>query len=318
MKSALFVSGILVLLAACSDVQTTDMTRRSGRGGISSNGDDATKETAQKGSSDQLPGEDSGENAPPPSPPVAKRTSNGSGGATGMIEVNYTATNGQASSYKANVPADAVNGAVYGLHVHVHGDGGGGYVDFPNSELRYGLMGVTVKAPNPNLQWGRAQGVQHAQYLDDLIQNELIKKYNIDLDRIFFSGVSGGAYFLSGNFIPSFSQKYKTGAFLMCGGEAPRVAFVDNTILKTFRIHWQVTVGERADITQSVNASIAAYKTEIDRQSAGDATVDPLKVQTNEFAGAGGHCVFDGVSYTSGIQQMMDAKFKVILPDMVP
>lgn len=314
MKIARFGSGILVLLAACSGGQPVDMTRRAGQstGAAADQTNNSTDPTTQ-GSSDQLP------DAKDPDTPGAatpKRTSNGSGGAAGMVEVNYTATNGQASSYKANVPADAANGAVYGLHVHLHGDGGGGYTDFPNKELRYGLIGVTVKAPNPNLQWGRAQGVAHAQYVDDLIQNEIIKKYNIDLDRIFFSGVSGGAYFLAGNFIPAFSQKYKTGAFLMCGGEAPRVPFADNAVLKTFRIHWQVTAGERADITQSVNASIAAYKAEIDRQRTGDATVEPGKVQTNEFVGAGGHCEFDGVSYTTGIQQMMDAKFKIILPEM--
>src|SRR5690606_29495321 len=103
---------------------------------------------------------------------------------------------------------------VYGLHIHLHGDGGGGYRDFPNQATKFDLIGVTVKAPNFNLQWGRNQGRTHAKYLDDLIQNELIKKYNIDLDKIYFSGVSGGAYFLTGSFIPEFGHNYNSGAFI--------------------------------------------------------------------------------------------------------
>lgn len=235
------------------------------------------------------------------------RSSNGSGGPVGLNEINFTDSTGLTSSYKINAPED-VTQTVYGLHVHFHGDGGGGYRDFPNQETRYGLIGVTVRAPNQTLQWGRNQGVAHSRYANELIQNELLAKYNIDLDRIYFSGVSGGAYFLSGSFIPAYGQLYQSGAFLMCGAEAPRVEFADPNSLKNFRIHWQGTVGERQDIKQSIDRSVAAYRNLLDSVAG-----DPNQ-QSIEVVGNGGHCEFDDLPYTPGIQSMMDRKFNIILP----
>ena len=235
------------------------------------------------------------------------RTSNGSGGPTGMNEVAFTDSNNVSSSYKINAPEDAGE-KIYGLHIHFHGDGGGGYRDFPNQETRYGLIGVTVKAPNQNLQWGRAEGEAHANYAQELIQNEILKKYNIDLDKVYFSGVSGGAYFLSGSFLPEFASQYKSGAFFMCGGEAPRVDIKNPETLKEFRIHWQVTAGERADITASVQRSVQAYGAALNAVQ-GDAGV-----QSIETKGTGGHCEFFEMPYTPGIQAMVDANFKLILP----
>lgn len=251
-----------------------------------------------------------GSPSPSPSPgaqPGVGRPSNGTGGATGLTEVNFTDTNGVRSSYKINAPADAGPQKAYGLHIHLHGDGGGGYKDFPNKETRQNLIGVTVKAPSQSLQWGRQQGVAHANFLNDLIQNELAKKYNVDQDKIYFSGVSGGAYFLSGHFIPMFGRLYKSGAFLMCGGMRPAVAFESPEFLKSFRVHFQTTSGERQDITTSVRAAIAGFKAELDKLGGADGQ------QTSEFAGAGGHCEFDGRDYTSGIQQMMDQKFRIVV-----
>jgi len=245
-----------------------------------------------------------------PTPPLV-RSSQGSGGGTGLLEIPFTDSAGLASSYKINAPAD-VGQKVYGLHIHLHGDGGGGYQDFPNKDLRYDLVGVTVKAPNTNLQWGRAQGRAHALYMNDLIQKELVKKYNVNLDKIYFSGVSGGAYFLMGSFLPEFGQIYNSAAFVMCGGEAPRVAFADPAMLGKFRIHVEVTAGERQDILTSVQNTVTAYKTAA--TNAGVNADQQAKLQTVSIQGAGGHCVFDGVSYTTGIQQAIDTKFKMVLP----
>jgi hypothetical protein len=248
-----------------------------------------------------------------PAAPVAPavRSSQGTGGAMGMQEVAFTDSTGLASSYKINVPADAGQ-KVYGLHVHLHGDGGGGYRDFPNKETRYDLIGVTVKAPNTNLQWGRTVGRQHALYVNELIQKEVLKKYNINLDKIYFSGVSGGAYFLMGSFIPEFGANYNSAAMIMCGGEPPRVAFADPKMLGKWRLHFEVTAGERQDILTSVQSTINAYKSAT--ASAGVAADVQAKLQTVSIQGNGGHCEFDGVSYTTGIQQAIDTKFKDILP----
>lgn len=241
------------------------------------------------------------------------KTSGGKGGATGLQEVSFRAANGQNSSYKINAPADAAQGKAYGLHIHLHGDGGGGYRDFPNKETRKDLIGVTVKAPNRNLQWGRSEGEPHAEYVQDLIQNELLKKYNIRLDRIYFSGVSGGAYFLTGSFIPQFGQHYNSGAFILCGGEAPRVRFAQPEMLKTFKIHWQVTAGERSDISANIRQSISAYERALSQVLNGDSGFDRKAVQDSEVKGPGGHCEFDDRSYTTGIQFIIDTKFDVVV-----
>lgn len=241
----------------------------------------------------------------------AVRNSKGSGGGTGLLEVPFTDSTGLASSYKINAPADTGQ-KIYGLHIHLHGDGGGGYTDFPNKDLRYNLIGVTIKAPNANLQWGRTAGRPHARYVNELIQNELLKKYDIDMDKIFFSTVSGGSYFFMGSFLPEFGQVYNSAAFVMCGSEPPRVAFTDPKVLATFRVHIEVTAGERQDITASIQSTVTAYKNAMN--AAGIPAADQAKIQTLNVEGAGGHCVFDGVSYTSGIQQAIDNKFKNVLP----
>lgn len=261
------------------------------------------KETDDEQSDQADPDKDAADNA----------TSGGRGGLSGLQEVEFRATNGERSSYKINAPTDVAEGKSYGLHIHLHGDGGGGYRDFPNKELRKDLIGVTVKAPNRNLQWGRREGEPHAQYVQDLIQNELLKKYNIQLRRIYFSGVSGGAYFLTGSFIPQFGHHYNSGAFILCGGETPRVRFANPDMLKNFRIYWQVTAGERPDISANIRQSIGAYERALEQVLAGDTTFDRKAVQDSETKGRGGHCEFDDRSYTSGIQHILDTKFDVVV-----
>ncbi|HYX39085.1 MAG TPA: hypothetical protein VE954_38770, partial [Oligoflexus sp.] len=304
--SPIFLVSVL-LWTACS-AQSTYRAQPSTRG-VTTPGDAATadadedKSTVTNDVADttQAPVVKPSQPATPAAPAV--RSSQGTGGGTGLVEVPFTDSTGLASSYKINAPAD-VGQKVYGLHIHLHGDGGGGYRDFPNKELRYDLIGVTVKAPNTNLQWGRVAGRAHALYVNELIQKELVKKYNVNLDKIYFSGVSGGAYFLMGSFIPEFGQNYNSAAMVMCGGEPPRVAFADPAMLGKFRIHVEVTAGERADILTSVQNTVNAYKGAT--ASAGVSGDQQAKLQTVNIQGAGGHCEFDGVSYTTGIQQAID------------
>jgi hypothetical protein len=274
--------------------------------------DKTDKDTEKTSAPEPTPATETRPDPTPAAPTV--RTSQGSGGGSGMLEMPFTDSAGLASTYKINAPAD-VGQKVYGFHIHLHGDGGGGYRDFPNKEARYDLIGVTVKAPNTNLQWGRAQGRAHARYVNELIQNELVKKYNVDLDRIYFSGVSGGAYFLTGSLLPEFGQNYNSAALILCGGEAPRVAFTDPNMLSKFRLHIEVTANERQDILSSIQNSVTAYKNAMN--AAGIPADQQSKLQTINIQGDGGHCVFDGAaqgSYTTGIQLAIDTKFKMILP----
>ncbi|WP_141734780.1 hypothetical protein [Oligoflexus tunisiensis] len=314
-SATLFIS--LMFWTACS-AQPSYRAQRTTRTVADTTVDQAAKEdrtTSMGSEKDQEPAPTQAPETKPETPAApAVRSSQGSGGGTGMLEVPFTDSTGLASSYKINAPAD-VGQKIYGFHIHLHGDGGGGYTDFPNKEARYDLIGVTVKAPNPNLQWGRAQGRAHARYVNELIQNELVKKYNVNLDRIYFSGVSGGAYFLTGSLLPEFGQNYNSAALILCGGEAPRVAFTDPNMLSKFRVHIEVTAGERPDILTSIQRSVTGYKTAMD--AAGIPADQQSKLHTINIQGDGGHCVFDGAaqgSYTTGIQLAIDTKFKMILP----
>jgi hypothetical protein len=115
-----------------------------------------------------------------------------------------------------------------------------------------------------------------------------------------------------GSFLPEFGQNYNSAAFILCGSEPPRVPFTDATMLSKFRIHIEVTAGERQDILSSVQSTVTAYRNAMN--AAGIAADQQAKLQTLNIEGAGGHCVFDGVSYTTGIQQAIDNKFKMVLP----
>ena len=247
--------------------------------------------------------------APTPTQPPTGNFSGGSGGKTGSLVEPFSASNGQASSYKANVPADVAT-KTYGLHIHLHGDGGGGYTDFPNKETRNNLIGIAIKAPNAGMTWGRDEGVAHGQYVNELIEKVLLKNYNIDKDRIYFSGVSGGSYFLAGNFLPTFGAKYSAGAILMCGGEPPRVSIAQPEFLTKTKTYWLITKDERPDITASVQQATAAYKQQLTTLGVSDSTT----VMPVEYYGTGGgHCAFNGLDYTSGIQHAIDTKFQLIL-----
>jgi hypothetical protein len=240
-------------------------------------------------------------------PATNPNASNGRGGQAGEQVVRFSDSGNVSSSYKINAPADAASGKVYGLHIHLHGDGADGYQKFPNKEMRQDLIGVAIRSPNDDA-WGREYGVEHARYVDELIQKDILSKYNIDRSRIYFSGVSGGAYFLSGHFIPLLGAKYNSGAMLLCGGMKPQVRFAQPEMLKTFRIHWEVTNGERSDIRQSINAGLTDYKAALTAQGVAENTI-----MTTNFEGAGGHCVFDGSTYSTGIQFMLDKKFTSIV-----
>jgi|GEM_PF-1903046 len=236
--------------------------------------------------------------------------SNGTGGVTGSIQtLNFRDSTGTASSYKVNAPADA-NTKPYGLHIHLHGDGGTGFEEFHNKDIQRDLISVAVLSPD-NRRWGRAGnglGRKHSIYVDELIEKELTAKYNIDRNRIYFSGVSGGAYFLSSHFIPLYGAKYRSGAMLLCGGERPGVTFSQVDMLKSFRIHWEITRNDDISLG-STQSAIAAYKAELDRLG-----VAPETIMTTSIDGNGGHCEFgQNNDYSRGIVYMLNAKFATIV-----
>jgi hypothetical protein len=219
--------------------------------------------------------------------PTPSIGSQGSGGATGQIEQTFTASNGKSASYKTVIPPDIGPSKTYGLNIHLHGDGGGdyGWLFQPNVRIakEHGLIGVVVLAPNFQRRWYN-DGMQNAKFLDELIQNEFFTKWNIDKSRVYFSGVSGGAQFLTGQFIPTYGAKYNSGAVLLCGGPGNWQNSINSTpeFISSFRLYWYSHTGDF--LYDQIEAGIRYYK------GLG------MKVDSEIIPG-GSHCDFDeGVS----------------------
>ena len=71
----------------------------------------------------------------------------------------------------------------------------------------------------------------------------MLTKYNIDKKRIYFSGQSSGAGFLSSHFIPLHGNDYQGGAFMQCGGSRPALRINPSDQFKNnFKLHFEITV----------------------------------------------------------------------------
>ncbi|CAO2649734.1 Nn.00g010260.m01.CDS01 [Neocucurbitaria sp. VM-36] len=216
------------------------------------------------------------------------------------------------------LPASGVPGAAatssngtLGANVLLHGDGGQSFFDMPNQNVQANTMGVALLAPDPNLFWGggsglqRTDGVEHAQAVNDFIQNELPLRVAVDMSNVVFTGVSGGSLLMSGFFIPAQMQNYANSAVeLNCGGMPPQVAFQNAaTVMSQTRIHYQSTQSELQLLQDSIPQAVAAYE-----QLAADAGLSATQInqlQTVDNTPAGGHCEFDGQDFVSGVQTML-------------
>ena len=150
----------------------------------------------------------------------------GKGGKTGSFEASFSSTGSYATSskYKVNVPDSYNENTPHGLMIYLHGDNAGDYTNpwifnqlLPVSKERK-LITVSVLSPDGGRQWYSKPRV-HAEFLHQLIENELFKKYNIDPNHIYFTGSSGGSQFLTGIFVAEFTSNYGGGAFPTCGGD---------------------------------------------------------------------------------------------------
>lgn len=149
----------------------------------------------------------------------------GSGGQLGLVEGTFSNTQGMTSQFKINAPQDISLEKSYGLLLYIHGDGAADYEwffsDFSKVAQDKNLIPLAVKAPSLD-NWLKDPD-QNADYLDQLIQTEIFKKYNVKNDSIYFVGVSSGQSFLAGHFIRFMGDRvpaYQGGAILLCGGSA--------------------------------------------------------------------------------------------------
>lgn len=123
-----------------------------------------------------------------------------------------------------------------GMLVYFHGDGGGGgYLNSLKSLKKvaddYGLHAVAVKAPVSHSWQGpidtnnQKHPYPNAQAFDEFLF-DYISRYSVDRNKVFFSGVSGGAMYISGHYIPKYGRNIKGGMILLCGG-ATSAEYID-------------------------------------------------------------------------------------------
>ena len=115
-----------------------------------------------------------------------------------------------------------------GAFIYFHGDGGGsGYSNAPNRfkslQKKYGFHIIGVRAPVSHSWQGPinmnnpSDPYPNAQAFDKFLFH-YISKYNVDPNKIYFAGVSGGAMFISGHYVPTYGRGIKGGMLLLCGG----------------------------------------------------------------------------------------------------
>lgn len=243
---------------------------------------------------------------------------------------NLTTSSGLDLRFKISGPADQFTDAsgvpggaqtagaqgTMGLNVLLHGDGGQSFFDFPNQAVQGNLMGVAILAPSEQLLWGqtagppsglsRADGAEHSQAVNDLIQQVLPQVAAFNASNVFFTGVSGGSLTLSGFFMPAHMANFAgTGVLLMCGALAPQVAVADGgAFLTNTKVHFQSTQQELQDLQQSIPEAIAAFEQLGADNGLNAATLGAL--QTVDNTPNGGHCEFDEQGFVSGIQLVSD------------
>jgi len=146
----------------------------------------------------------------------------GSGGQTGSYEETFE-FKGNTAKYRVSVQDDVQTGR-YGMLVYLHGDGAWDYEGFWRDSkaiaFRHDLIAVHVQAPttgNAGRSWWIA-GDSNAEYLNALLQERVLRLYNIDRSKVIFSGQSGGPTFMTGTWMNRYMQQFLGGAVFMCGG----------------------------------------------------------------------------------------------------
>ncbi len=208
----------------------------------------------------------------------------GSGGQTGSYEETFE-FNGSAAKYRVSVQDDVQTGR-YGMMVYLHGDGAWDYDGFWRDSkaiaFRHDLIAVHVQAPttgNAGRSWWIA-GDRNAEYLNALLQERVLRLYNVDRSKVIFSGQSGGPTFMTGTWMNRYMQQFLGGAVFMCGG-----MLYSNTGMEAssdwrhyFKIRIETTTGDFLNSgAQSARQRYERYGMDVRLTTHGD----------------GGHCQFN-------------------------
>lgn len=130
-----------------------------------------------------------------------------------------------------------------GALIYFHGSGATSRYAANFSELRkvarrFDLTPIALQAPDNAVTWAeKGPPSGRIDYANDLLKSEVFGKTPlIDMKRTIFVGVSAGATFVSGDFLPTYLEDYGGGAVLLCGGAPPIYPARVGSSVKNFKM----------------------------------------------------------------------------------
>lgn len=209
-----------------------------------------------------------------------------------------------------------------GLVLQFHGDGAyefknpsdsyslGGPDGVRQVALDYNMICVPILTPNADETWW-STGNSNADFVNSLVSNVIFKQYNIDRSRIWLSGFSGGAQFISQYLVPEYSALFVDGGAVIAGGggqpngnDDPSTINPFTTYFKQhFAMHWYTFTGDTGWDDDGYNAYADA---QIGRQW----YVNNGFTQTSaRYPAGGGHGSLDG-THGAELRTRMAAKYQ--------
>ena len=196
-------------------------------------------------------------NGTPPTYTVPVRQASGPVNATGGTGGVYRDaqavpfSNGTTSS-QYHLYAGHLNASTpHGIMIHLHGDGGFEYRQpqwstvpaYEKLAEQHGLMLVVPSTPDRATDtWWRKD--TSGQYAADLLK-DLGRKYNLDLNQVYWTGYSGGADTVARHMMNSHSAGWTGGAAVLVAGggiygqQAP-LRPISSTLMRNYEMHWVV------------------------------------------------------------------------------
>lgn len=139
-----------------------------------------------------------------------------------VIDGIHTAPDGVSARYRMVLP----DAELTGLLLFFPWDGAGWrYRRAANRRAAlaaaHGLVLISVEAPENQDCWWAPAAVKNARYVDSLVQ-DILGRYGLDPERVFTTGLSGGADFAAAFFVHT-GFRYGGGVVALCGGDLPRL-----------------------------------------------------------------------------------------------
>jgi poly(3-hydroxybutyrate) depolymerase len=185
--------------------------------------------------------------------PVSSSAVNATGGSGGTYRDAQAITYGNGTvSSQYHLYAGHLNGSKpHGIMIHLHGDGGWEYrdqkwsfiPDYLELARQHNLMLVVPHTPDrsSNTWWRKDSS---GQYAADLLK-DLGKKYNLDLNQVYWTGYSGGADTVAEQMMNSHSAGWTGGAAVIVAGggvygQSKPLRPISEALKNNFQMHWVV------------------------------------------------------------------------------